>query len=126
MKRLHLLAAWLAITALLIDGLLPTAVSAAAMSPASPLPLCSAAATGNSLPDRAPQSLPTRHCTLCAVCAGCPLGLFPHSVSGGLIVRISGGAAHPIITPSATINRRAAYITAQPRAPPPETARNSS
>jgi hypothetical protein len=117
LRRAHLFTVWLAIVALLLDGLLPTAVSAMAMNPASPLPLCSAA-SGNSFPDRAPQNLPTRHCTLCAICAGCPIGVFPHSASGGLIVRISTGAAHPVITPSTTKNRRTAYATAQPRAPP--------
>lgn len=118
MKRVHLITAWLAIVALLIDGLLPAAVAAAAQRDnVAPFALCGAA-TGSSHPDRAPSPVPVHHCTLCAVCAGLAVGLLSNRADG-LTARISAGQALPAIVRSASfLPRRPAYAAAQPRAPP--------
>ena len=118
MKRVHLIAAWLAIVALLIDGLLPTAVSAAALPDrAAPVALCGAAA-GDTAPGRAPPTLPAHRCALCTVCAGWAIGL-PPSRAQALTARISAGDARAVIIRSVPYQpRRTAYAAAQPRAPP--------
>jgi hypothetical protein len=111
-KRRHTCAAWLAIVALLIDGLLPSAVSAA--RPAAARALCSTAA-GDHLPGKPAPGLPPRHC---ALCAGVVAGLLP-SRPGGLVARLLAGAAHPaMIAPAAADPGRPDYAAAQPRAPP--------
>jgi hypothetical protein len=114
-RRFHRLAAWLAIVALLIDGLLPTTVSAAASRDAGVrLALCSAT-VGDSLPGKHAPTLPTRHCALCAAMTA---GLIP-SRDGGLVARLFAGAANPAIAPSVENPTRGAnYASAQPRAPP--------
>jgi hypothetical protein len=115
LKRLHICAAWLAIIALLIDGLLPTAVAAAASpNTAAPLAMCNAA--GGSQPTRHAPALPMRHC---ALCAGFIAGLLPPDRPNGIATRLLVGAAHPAIV--ATVGdgtRHADYPAAQPRAPP--------
>jgi hypothetical protein len=114
-KRVHLIAAWLAIVALLIDGLLPTAVSAAALPDrAAPVALCGATA-GDTAPGRAPPTLPAHRCALCAVWA---IGLLP-SRAQALTARISDGDALAVIVRSTPYSaRQTAYAAAQPRAPP--------
>jgi len=115
MKRFHAVAAWLAIVALLIDGLLPTAVTAARPDAATPLALCSAAA-GAPLPGKPQPILPVRHCALCAAFFA---GLLPSRL-GGLAAPRLAGAAHPLISRSLTAAaRHTDYSAAQPRAPPP-------
>ena len=91
MKRLRICAAWLAIVALLIDGLLPTAVSAAAISDtAVPLALCSAA-PGVPLPGKEAPTPPMRRCALCAACLRRPAA----EPAGGDSPRgVTAGAAH--------------------------------
>ncbi|MFZ2003987.1 MAG: DUF2946 family protein [Stellaceae bacterium] len=119
MRRGHLFTAWLAIVALLLDGLLPTAVSAAAAtSDAGPrLALCSTT-NGNTLPGRPQPNLPPRHCALCAICAGSALGLLP-SREGGPLVPVLANVAHLLIPRSMkALARRFAYAAPQPRAPP--------
>ena len=115
MKRLHAYAVWIAIVALLIDGLLPTAVAAAARpNTAAPLALCSAAA-GGSLPGRHAPTLPTRHCALCVAAF---VGLLP-SRDGGPAPRRLAGAVDALIAATATTEtRRVDYAVPQPRAPP--------
>ena len=114
MSRIRALAAWLAIVALLIDGMLPTAVSAATPEAATPLALCTAAA-GAGLPGRHAPSLPIRHCALCAAFF---VGLLPDR-SAGAITRLIAGAAHPaVIAWTAARPGRARYTATQPRAPP--------
>jgi hypothetical protein len=117
-SRFHWSAAWLAIVALLIDGLLPTAVSAAAShDAAAPVALCGATA-GDSLPGKHPSTLPTRHCALCAAMS---VGLIPGR-DGALVAQVFAGTAHPAVTPSVTApTQRADYASAQPRAPPQAT-----
>jgi hypothetical protein len=114
-RRFHWPAAWLAIIALLIDGLLSTAVVAAASrDTGAPLALCSATA-GDSLPGEHAPTLPTRHCALCAAMA---VGLIPGR-DGGLVARLFAGASLPVITPPiAAPTKRTDYASAQPRAPP--------
>jgi hypothetical protein len=104
-KRRHVCAAWLAIVALLIDGLLPITISAAVRSDAAAVPwaLCSTAA-GDHLPDKPAPGLVA--------------GLLP-SRPGGLLSRRLAGAAHPaMIAPATTDPERPDYAAAQPRAPP--------
>jgi hypothetical protein len=114
MKRFHACAAWLAIVALLIDGLLPTAVAAARPDSAAPLALCSAAA-GAPPPGKPQPVLPVRHCALCAAFF---TGLLPSRL-GGLAAPRFAGAAHPLVNRSLTAAaRHADYSAAQPRAPP--------
>jgi len=115
-KRRHSCAAWLAIVALLIDGLLPTAVSAAATpdAPAAPWALCGAAA-GDQLPGQHAPSLPQRHC---ALCAGLVLALLPCR-QDGVAARLLADAAHlAAIAPVEAEAARPDYAAAQPRAPP--------
>jgi len=119
-KRVHLIAAWLAIVALLIDGLLPTAVSAAAL-PWRAVPFALCGASGDSLPAHAPPTLPAHHCALCAVCAGAAVGLLP-GCAEGLTARISSGHGLPAIAHAIPLQTRpVVYPTAQPRAPPEST-----
>lgn len=117
MKRVHLIAAWLAIVALLMNGLLPTAVSAAALqSRAAPFALCGA--SGDSLPAPAPPALPAQHCALCAVWTGGAVGLLP-GCAEGLTARISAGNGLPAIAHCVPLQTRpGVYPAAQPRAPP--------
>ena len=118
MKRVHLMAAWLAVAALLIDGLLPTAVSAAALPDrAAPFALCGAPG-GNSFPEHVPSPLPAHHCALCAVCAGWTLGLLPNRAEG-LSATTRAATALPALSRTAVAwDRRGVHTTAQPRAPP--------
>jgi len=119
LKGIRRCAAWLALVALLIDGLLPTAVSAA-MRPgtATPLPLCRAA-SGAPQPAQQAPSLPMRHCAMCAACPACLLGPLPSRGGEGLITRFLASAAHPaIIAFVAGQLQGADYAAAQPRAPP--------
>ena len=116
MKRVHLIAAWLAIVTLLIDGLLPTAASATALPGRAAPALCGA--SGESLPAHAPPTLPAHRCTLCAVCAGGAVGVLP-GCAEGLTARISGGNGPPAIAPSMALHTRLIVNpAAQPRAPP--------
>ena len=120
MRRIHLFAARLAIVAMLIDGLLPTAVSAAVRSGTAALsiPLCSAP-TGAPAPAKEAPVLPARHCALCAACAACVAGLPPPRRGNGFI--------GPLLLGPADLNRAFSarvgtgdifYRAAQPRAPP--------
>jgi hypothetical protein len=114
-KRRNAVAAWLAIIALLIDALLPAAVSAATPDAAAPTAMCSAAA-GVPSPGRTAPTLPTRHC---ALCAGVIAALLP-SRPGEFAARLLAGAVHPANIKAATAEtRHAEYAAAQPRAPPP-------
>ena len=120
MRRIHLFAVRLAILAMLIDALLPTAVSAAARSDMAPpsVPLCSAAAGAPLQPKEAPV-LPVRHCALCAACAACVAGLLPPRQGGGFAGGFLIGPAHPNrVLAVLMATHAAAYRTAQPRAPP--------
>jgi len=114
LTRFHACAAWLAIVALLIDGLLPTAVSAARSDDAAPRALCSAAA-GVPPHGKSAPALPARHC---ALCAGVFVGLLP-SRQGRLAARLLASAA-PLAVGAAVAATpgRADYAAAQPRAPP--------
>jgi hypothetical protein len=110
---LHRCAAWLAIAALLIDGLLPTAFAAETRF-APPPALCSAAA-GSPQPGRHTPLLPVRHCALCLASL---TGLLP-SRPVAAATRIRPGTPFP----SAALCAAASpgnpnYATAQPRAPP--------
>ena len=116
--RIQLFAARLAIVAMLIDALLPTAVSAAATADAvGPLPLCSAA-TGAPRPAKDAPALPMRHCALCAAGAVCVAGLLPSGHSAGVVERFPIGPAHPAFAIFAPTTPNAIYRAAQPRAPP--------
>jgi len=114
LKRCHLLAAWLAIVALLIDGLLPTAVSAAVgRGAAEHAVLCTGA--GESVPGKHAPTLPTRHCALCVVTA---VGIFPTG-PGAFATRLLAGATLPAIAPGFEVTaKHLAYASAQSRAPP--------
>jgi hypothetical protein len=116
LKRFHPWAAWLAIVALLIDALSPTAIAAAARpDTAAPFALCSGAA-GVPQPGKPVPTLPSRHCALCI--GGSMAGLLP-TRHGGLVVRVLAGAAHPAVAlSSGSPIRRPDYAAAQPRAPP--------
>jgi hypothetical protein len=117
-RRAHLFTAWLAIVALLLDGLLPTAVSAAATADSgSQLALCSTA-DGNRLPGRSQPVAPPHHCALCAICAGSALSLLPGREGGPLAPLLTGAAHQPIPRSLKTDAGRLAYAAAQPRAPP--------
>jgi len=120
LRRLHRFAARLAIIAMLIDGLLPGAVSAAARSAAAPpfMPLCGTAA-GAPLPSKDAPVLPMRHCALCTVCSAVAAALPPSRAGGELISRLLAGLAHPAILFSvAPACGSGGYRAAQPRAPP--------
>jgi hypothetical protein len=120
LRRLHLFAARFAIIAMLIDALLPSAVSAAANpgSGAPLLPLCRAA-LGAPLPRKEAPPRPARHCSLCAVSSTCVVGLLPSRTGGGTANRLPAGAAHSAILPSVvTIGCPADDGPVQPRAPP--------
>ena len=120
MRRFQIYAAWLAIISLLIEGLLPTAVSAATRfgESQSPLPLCSASAGAPAHPREAPP-LPLRHCALCTVCSGSLAFLSPRPAGDKIASDLLAGAAYPRLLLSARIARgRALYGVAQPRAPP--------
>jgi hypothetical protein len=119
-RRIHLLAARLAIVAMLIDGLLPTAVSAATAlgNAARPAPLCSAA-SGAPVPAKEAPALPARHCALCAACAACVASLLPPRQGDGFTGRLLMGSAHPLQALSAWIvTGDIFYRVGQPRAPP--------
>jgi hypothetical protein len=120
LRRIHLFAARLAIIAMLIDGLLPTAVSAAARvdATAAALPLCSTA-TGAPLPAKEAPVLPARHCALCAACAACVASLLPPRQDDGFAGWLLIGSAHPTQALSTRIvTADIFYRAAQPRAPP--------
>jgi hypothetical protein len=109
-------AARLAIVALLIDALLPTALAAAPHGdPAGPLlPLCRAG-TADPLPAKSAPDLPPRHCTLCAVCAMALLPVRPPPI----FARRVEETAHPAVVVAASLGTtRHDYAVAQPRAPP--------
>jgi hypothetical protein len=114
LKRCPAYAVWFAIVALLIDGLLPTAVAAAKPDAAASSVLCSAAA-GIPQPAKDAPTLPARHCALCAAFF---VGLVPSRPSG-LAARRLAGVAHRGAAPSAAGKTgRPQYAAAQPRAPP--------
>jgi hypothetical protein len=118
--RIHLFAVRLAIIALLVDGLLPPAVSAAARSDtATPsLPLCSAAG-GAPLPAKQAPALPARHCALCAAGAVCVASLLPPRQADALTDPLLIGAVRPAQALSLRIvTADIFYRAAQPRAPP--------
>jgi hypothetical protein len=119
LRRIHLFAVQLAIIAMLIDALLPSAVSAAMRSgtAAPSVPFCNAA-TGTPLPAKEAPALPARHCALCAACAACFASLPPRQ-GDGLTGRLLIGPANPTQPLSARIDTRGSlYRAAQPRAPP--------
>lgn len=118
MRRTHLFTAWLAIVVLLLDGLLPTAVSAAATAGSGPqLALCSTE-PGNTHPGRSQPVAPLHHCAICSICAASALGLLPNREIG-LFAPLFASAIHPQIPRSITpATGRFAYNVAQPRAPP--------
>jgi hypothetical protein len=118
LRRIHLFAARLAIIAMLIDALLPTAVSAAARfdATAGSLPLCSAAGTPH--PTKEAPALPMRHCALCAAGAACVAGLLPSRQGDGFAGRFLVGFARPKPALLTQTVRNIFYDTAQPRAPP--------
>jgi hypothetical protein len=114
MKRLRICAAWLAIVALLIDGLLPTAATAAVSGAPGLAALCGAA-TGGPVPAKPLPVLPTRHCALCAAFF---TGLLPNRPDG-LAKRLLAGAVRAEIRRTAAIAARLGdYPASQPRAPP--------
>jgi hypothetical protein len=118
LKRCYSFAAWLAIIALLIDGLLPTAVSAAVSGNAATHRVLCSVAAGESLPGKLAPTLPTRHCALCVATA---VGVFP-SGPNKFAIRLLAGAAHPAIAPLFGLTAsHLAYASAQPRAPPTTT-----
>jgi hypothetical protein len=110
----HRCTAWLAIVALLVDGLLPTALAAETRFAAAPPALCGAAA-GAPQPARQAPPLPARHCALCLA-----------SLTALLPGRPASPATRPLpgtSLPSAALCAAASrdnpnYATAQPRAPP--------
>lgn len=105
---------------MLIDALLPSAVSAAANPGGGTplLPLCRAA-LGAPLPRKEAPPLPARHCSLCAVSSTCVVGLLPSRTAGGTANRLPAGAAHSAILLSvAMVSRPINDGAAQPRAPP--------
>jgi hypothetical protein len=109
-------AAWLAIVALLIDAMLPTALAAVPRAgPAGPpLAMCRAG-TADPLPAKSAPDLPPRHCALCAVCA---LALLP-ARPAALFARRVDGTAHPEVPVAASFGAsRHDYAAALPRAPP--------
>jgi hypothetical protein len=112
-KRRHVLPAWIAVLALLIDALLPTAVSAATMSgaPAAAVAPCSAASTPPAKHDRA---LPIRHCALCAPVL---LGLSPGRSSLPIMRRLTGVPLLFVPFPEPQ-SQRPIRNDVQPRAPP--------
>lgn len=120
LRRLHLFAARLAIIALLIDALLPSAVSAAA-NPGRGAPLLAlcGAALGVPLPRKEAPPLPARYCSLCAVSSTCTVGLLPSRTGAGPANRLPAGAAHStILLFVAMVSRPINDGAAQPRAPP--------
>jgi hypothetical protein len=115
-QRRYVFAVWLAIIAVLIDGLLPTALAAAATSgvPTTPLTLCSAA-SGDHPPVKHAPSLPPHHCALCGAFVA---GLLPTGTSD-FFRYILTGAVHPTVIASTTRRQtRQDYPAALPRAPP--------
>jgi len=112
-RRWRALSACIAIFALLIDALLPTAVSAAAAPGASaPSPaFCGALGGAPNKPGALP---PSRHCALC--CS--PLSALPPGRNGVIVLRLPAEAAYPASISSATPSRHLLGSDAQPRAPP--------
>jgi hypothetical protein len=120
LRRIHFFAARLAIVAMLIDGLLPTAVSAAVRSgnAGSSVPLCSAVA-GAPQPTKEAPVLPARHCALCAACAAFVAGLLPTRRGDGFSGPLLIGPAHPTgFFLARIVTENILYRAAQPRAPP--------
>jgi len=115
-QRRHVFGAWLAIIAVLIDGLLPTAVAAAATSsvPTTPLTLCNAA-SGDYPPVKHAPSLPLHHCALCGAVV---VGLLPTRSSGFLALFFAGAAHLTIVASIMRYQTRQDYAAALPRAPP--------
>ncbi|HVH81311.1 MAG TPA: hypothetical protein VM782_18065 [Stellaceae bacterium] len=116
MKRRHAFTIWVAVVALLIDALLPSAVSAAAASGAEPaLALCGGAEGGTSAPVKRVPVLPMRHCALCTA----PFTAILTGRNPTFVSRLVAGRAHtrPASILSAPLTA-AAYTPAQPRAPP--------
>jgi hypothetical protein len=114
-RRFRIWAGWLAILALLIDGLLPTAVSAATGADmAVPAALCSAA-SGAPQPAKHQSPLPPRHCALCGACAA---GLPPEPPRRISVPLIAEDASSAIALSTAPFTGRPDYPPALPRAPP--------
>ena len=114
MERFRRVAAWLAIFALLIDGLLPAAVSAATPAGrATPVAWCSGA-SGAPLHHEPLPVVPARHCALCGAVI---VALLP--ARGGIATRSEGDAYRFALTsPCIVAAVRLSHATAQPRAPP--------
>jgi hypothetical protein len=112
----HAWAAWLSIVALLIDALLPSAVSAATLAGAAtaPLKLCGAADDGH-LPGKQAPPAPLRHCPLCAAYAA---GLPPGRPGVALALFTEGDAPLAVSAAAIAPPDHRAYAAAQPRAPP--------
>jgi hypothetical protein len=108
--------AWLAIAALLIDGVLPSAVSLAmAHDRAAPISSLCGAATGQPGPNRTPATLPTRHCALC--CG--PIHAIVPAFHPGAIAPLPTGRVDLATLPlTAPRPMPPDYQAAQPRAPP--------
>jgi hypothetical protein len=115
-QRRYVFAAWLAIIAVLIDGLLPTAVAAAATSgvPTTPLTLCNAA-SGDHPPMKHVAGLPPHHC---ALCGGFIAGLFPTGTNDFFEYILTGALNPTVIASTARRQTRQDYAAALPRAPP--------
>ncbi|HTZ35174.1 MAG TPA: DUF2946 family protein [Stellaceae bacterium] len=107
--------AWVAIFALLIDALLPSALAAAASRDDAGAIAALCLHAGSPLPEKPSPALPPHHCALCATAA---LGLLPGGAplpTGPLVV----AAAIPSFgLPAAIPVRRSDWSPAQPRAPP--------
>lgn len=111
MKRLHRVAVWLAIAALLIGSLLPAAVSAAVPADgAAPPAWCGAA--GAPFPAGPAPSLAARHCALCGVFVAL---LSPAPGSPTIRTDTARFGLAPLL---AAAGARQDYPAAQPRAPP--------
>jgi hypothetical protein len=115
-QRRYIFVAWLAIIAVLIDGLLPTAVPAAATSgvPTTPLTLCNAA-SGDHPPIKHAPNLSPHHCALCAAFV---VGLLPTRSSGFLALFFAGAAHLTIVASIMRYQTRQDYAATLPRAPP--------
>ena len=112
-RRRHPGLAWLAILALLIDTLLPTAISAAADASPSATGIYCGATPGKHGPTKQSRTAP-HHCALClAVTTGLPPGhrvavLAPRFVEMAVAAfAVSDAVPEPL-----------AYAAAQPRGPP--------
>ena len=107
--------AWLAIIAILIGGLLPTAVTAVA-DPGSVSPIVAFCGGKTGTPAEHPASLPCRHCALCGRIV---LSLTPGH--GGFLIadHIAYTLIRPLLPPPAALGRPNLCSSSQPRGPPP-------